>query len=104
MKATMAQRMAYLGAGAGLVVFVLFGIMPGMFVGGAAGLSMAGALVGTPVEPGIVARVILAVSMLTGVLVTGLLIVTATAAAGWMLGTAADVVGRKAHTEVRAHS
>jgi len=96
--------MAYLGVGAGLVVFVLFGIMPGMFVGGAAGLSVAGALVGTPVEPGVVARVILAVSMLTGVLVTGLFIVAATAAAGWLIGTAADALGRKEHAEVRAHS
>ncbi|MGE5893463.1 MAG: hypothetical protein ACM34I_05365 [bacterium] len=95
MKARIANKMAYLGAGAGLVLFAIFGIMPGTFIGGVMGLSLAGALLGTPVEAGVVARVIVAASMLTGVLAAGLIAVTVTSTIGWLLGTVVDALGRK---------
>jgi hypothetical protein len=102
MKTTLGNKMTYLGAGAGLILFALFGIMPGSMLGGAMGLSIAGALFGTPVEPGVLARMLLAVSMLLGVTVSGLIMVTATSAIGWLMGTAVDAVVRKEAKTVEA--
>jgi small-conductance mechanosensitive channel len=78
--------MAYIGAGAGLVLFALFGLMPGSLLGGAAGINIAGWLFGLPLQPGLLSRIIVLVSMLFGILVAGIVIVTATSTAGWLVG------------------
>ena len=86
MKTTIARKAAYLGAGAGMVLFALFGLMPGSLLGGAMGINIAGWLFGLPLEPGLLSRVIVLVSMLMGVLVAGIVIVTATSTIGWIAG------------------
>jgi len=86
MKTTIARKAAYLGAGAGMVLFALFGLMPGSLLGGAMGINIAGWLFGLPLEPGLLSRVIVLVSMLIGVLVAGIVIVTATSTIGWIAG------------------
>ncbi len=87
MKTTGAARKgAYIGAGAGLVLFALFGLLPGSLIGGAAGINVAGWLFGLPLEPSLVSRVIVLMSMLVGVLVAGIVIVTATSTVGWLAG------------------
>lgn len=88
MKTTRAQQGAYLGAGAGLVLFVLFGLVPGSLMGGAVGISFAGMLFGLPLEPGLVSRMIVLTSMLAGVFITAALIVTASSTIGWFIGAA----------------
>jgi hypothetical protein len=86
MKTTMTRQGVYIGAGAGLVLFGLFGILPGSLLGGAAGINVAGMLFGLPLEPGLVSRVIVLASMLVGVLVSGTVIVTASSSIGWLAG------------------
>jgi uncharacterized protein (DUF697 family) len=86
MKTTIARKTAYLGAGAGLVLFALFGLMPGSLLGGAMGINIAGWLFGLPLQPGIFSRMIVLASMLMGVLVAGIVIVTATSSIGWLAG------------------
>jgi small-conductance mechanosensitive channel len=86
MKTTIARKTAYIGAGSGLVLFALFGLLPGSLVGGAMGINIAGWLFGLPLQPGLVSRIIVLASMLTGVLVAGIVIVTAAATAGWLVG------------------
>lgn len=86
MKTTMAKQGAYAGAGAGLVLFGLFGLLPGSLLGGAAGVNIAGMLFGLPLEPGMLSRLIVLVSMFAGVLVTGTAVVTASASLGWLIG------------------
>jgi hypothetical protein len=86
MKTSMAKKGAYLGAGAGLVLFAIFGLLPGSLLGGAAGINIAGWLFGLPLEPGLFSRAIVLVSMLAGVLVAGLVIVTACSTIGWLAG------------------
>lgn len=90
MKTTIARKTAYIGAGAGLVLFALFGLMPGSLLGGAMGINLAGWLFGLPLHPGLVARVIVLVSMLIGVLVAGIVMVTATSTIGWLVGKVLD--------------
>ncbi len=86
MKTAIARKAAYMGAGAGLVLFALFGLMPGSLLGGAAGINIAGWLFGLPLQPGLLSRIIVLVSMLTGILVAGIVIVTATSTVGWLVG------------------
>jgi len=86
MNTSISRRMAYIGAGAGLVLFALFGLMPGSLLGGAAGIHIAGWLFGLPLQPGLLSRTIVLASMLFGILVAGIVIVTATSTVGWLVG------------------
>ena len=86
MKTTIAKKAAYVGAGIGLVLFALFGLLPGSLLGGAAGINIAGWLFGLPLDPGIVSRMIVLAAMLIGVVVAGIVIVTALSTVGWFVG------------------
>lgn len=86
MKTSISRKAAYIGAGAGLVLFALFGLLPGSLLGGAAGIKLAGLLFGLPLEPGIISRSVVLASMLVGGLAAGVTIVTATSSFGWIAG------------------
>ena len=92
MKESITKKVTYVGVGAGLVLFTIFGLFPGLLLGGVAGLSIVGALFGTHVEPGVIARILIALSMLLGVMVSGAIFVTISSAAGWLVGSAIDVL------------
>jgi len=92
MKNTIRQNAMYVGAGAGVVLFAVFGLMPGSFLGGVMGLSIAGALSGGPATPGILSRIIVSISMLTGVLASGLLFTVAGTTIGWLVGVVVDAI------------
>jgi len=95
MKTTMTKQGAYLGAGAGLVVFAVFGLLPGSLLGGAAGISFAGMLFGLPLEPGLLSRAIVLAGMVVGVLVSGIGIVMASTTIGWLAGSALGAIVQK---------
>jgi hypothetical protein len=86
MNTTLPRKTAYIGAGAGLVLFAIFGLLPGSLLGGAMGINIAGWIFGLPLHPGLIARVIVLASMLIGVLVAGIVMVTATSTIGWLVG------------------
>jgi hypothetical protein len=86
MKTTLTKQGAYIGAGAGLVLFAIFGLLPGSLLGGAAGISFAGMLFGLPLDPGLLSRIIVLAGMLVGVLVSGIVIVTTLSTIGWLAG------------------
>lgn len=88
-----ANQITYAGAGAGLVLFALVGLLPGSVLGGAMGLNLVGVLFGYPVTSALLPRLIVSASMLCGVMVTGLMFVVAFSLAGWLLGTVADALG-----------
>ncbi len=90
MKNPLSKKGAYIGAGAGLILFAIFGLLPGSLLGGAAGIKVAGLLFGLPLDPGIIPRVIVLLSMLIGVLVAGIVIVTASSTVGWLAGRLAE--------------
>lgn len=104
MKTSISKKAAYIGAGAGLVLFALFGLLPGSLIGGAVGINIAGWLCGLPLESGLMARAIVLASMLAGVLTAGIAVVTATSSLGWLAGRLAEAVvhGHAAHAEVKA--
>jgi len=86
MKNSISKKSAYIGAGSGLVLFAIFGLLPGSLLGGSAALKFAGMLFGLPPEPGVFLRAMVLGSMLVGILVAGIAIMTATSAAGWLIG------------------
>ncbi len=86
MNTTLSRKTAYIGVGAGMVLFAIFGLLPGSLLGGAAGIKLAGMVFGLPLDPGIISRAIVLASMLAGVMVSGITIVTATATTGWLVG------------------
>jgi hypothetical protein len=92
MKTTLTKQGAYIGAGAGLVLFAMFGLLPGSLLGGAAGIRLAGMFFGLPLDPGIVSRAIVLASMLAGTLVSGVAIVTALSTIGWLVGLAFETI------------
>ncbi len=98
-----ARKGAYIGAGAGLALFGVFGLLPGSLVGGAAGVNIAGLLFGLPLEPGLVSRAIVLASMLVGVTISGIIIVTAASSAGWLVCRIAEaaMTGLPARAEVK---
>ena len=106
MKTMIARKTAYIGAGAGLVLFALFGLMPGSLLGGAMGINIAGWLFGLPLKSGLISRIIVLASMLIGVLVSGIAIVTATSAVGWLVGKVLEsgAHAKEAREEAKAGS
>ncbi len=103
MKNSIAKKAAYIGAGAGLVLFAIFGLLPGSLIGGAMGINIAGMFFGLPLEPGLISRAIVLVSMLVGVLVAGIVIVTATTTVGWLAGRLLEGSAHEEQKEAAAH-
>jgi hypothetical protein len=90
MKTSFAKKGLYVGTGAGLIIFVLFGLLPGSLLGGVAGINIAGWLFGLPLEAGLVSRVIVFMFMLIGTLISGVVIVTGVSVIGWVAGWVID--------------
>ncbi len=88
----LSKKLAYFGAGVGLVLFAIVGLLPGSLLGGVMGLNIVGSIFGFPVTSGVLQRVIVAVSMLLGVMVSGVIFVMGASVAGWLLGTALDAL------------
>jgi hypothetical protein len=99
MKNKLSTKAAYIGAGAGLVLFPIFGLLPGSLLGGAAGIKLSSLLFSLPFEGGLISRAIVLASMLVGVLVSGITLVMATSAAGWLLGRVLDAPDNQATSE-----
>ncbi len=97
-----AKKMAYIGAGAGLVLFAVIGLLPGSFLGGVVGLNIAGSLFGMPVSSALLPRLIVGISMLLGVLVSGIIFISGSTILGWLIGYVIDSLkaGKAAPVEV----
>jgi hypothetical protein len=94
-----AKKGLYVGAGAGLVLFALIGLLPGSFIGGVIGLNIAGSIFGYPVGPQIAARMIVAAAMLSGILVSGIVFTAGLSFAGWAIGSIIDSLMAKKPVE-----
>lgn len=85
-----AKKMALIGAGIGLALFALFGLLQGSVIGGAIGIDIVNSLYSTAQSPTLLARVIIGGSMLAGVIISGIVFVvgfsSVCAAAGYLVG------------------
>lgn len=82
----------YIGGGMGVVLFAIIGLLPGSFIGGVIGLNIAGKLFSMPLESSILPRLIVALSMLSGVMVSALIFTVGASVAGWLIGHVVDTV------------
>jgi len=83
MKTDKAKKGLYIGATAGLILFILIGLLPSSFVGGVLGLRIASYVLGTAVETALLSRAVVGLSMVAGVLVSGVVFIVATSLIGW---------------------
>lgn len=84
------RKAAYAGAGTGLVLFAIFGLLPGSLLGGTLGLKLTGKLFGSPVVYGVLPRVLVGLSMLAGVMLACTAFVLIFSALGWLVGMVVD--------------
>lgn len=94
----------YTGAGIGLIMFAIIGLLPSSFIGGVLGLKIAGQIFGTPLGVELVPRMLVGLSMVLAVLVTGFVFVVGISITGWLAGTLVDTVraGKPAHVGAAA--
>ena len=85
-----AKMTALVGAGAGLVLFAVIGLLYGSFIGGIAGLNIAGGLFGFPVTSAVLPRLIVSISMILGIFISGIFFVGGPTIIGWLIGRAID--------------
>jgi len=100
----MAKKGLYVGTGAGLVLFALVGLLPGSLIGGVIGLKVVGSIFGGPLGSAILPRIILALSMVTGVMVSATVCLLGSGMIGYSMGFLMDSVrsGQKAGVEAPA--
>jgi hypothetical protein len=95
----MANNGLYIGAGVGLTLFALIGLLPGSFIGGIIGLNIAGSIFGLPLHADVLPRIIVGMSMVLGVMFSAVLFVVGCSVAGWFLGDVVDALRQGAPAE-----
>jgi len=99
---TARKMMTYFGAGAGLVLFAIMGLLPGSLLGGVVGLNMAGGLFGFPVSSELMPRLIVGMSMVIGIIVSAVLFLAGGSSLGWLIGCLIDAT--KVERAAEAHA
>lgn len=95
MKKNMTRIGAYTGTAAGLMLYAVFGLLPGLFLGGVMGMNLATALLGTPVFTSYLARLIVGGSMVAGIMITCVIYVVGMTSLGWLIGRSADALAER---------
>lgn len=97
------QKGLYVGTGIGLILFVLVGLLSGSLIGGVIGLKVAGLIFGSPLEGALLARVIVVISMLSGVFVSALVFIGGMGFLGWAAGYIYDATAKIGVEALQAH-
>ena len=91
-----------IGAIAGTILFAVFGLVPGAYLGSYAALAVLAAAIGGPVEPTLIMRTLIVVGALLGVGFSALVGIVGGALGGTFLGYVADAVfGEKKAEEIK---
>jgi len=91
LKKEMSNKGLYIGTGAGMVLFAISGLLPGSFIGGSIGVSIAANIFGAPLGTSLLPKLIVAISMLLGVLTAGVIFIIGTSSLGWLIGHIIEV-------------
>ena len=91
---SLASKGLYVGTGAGLVLFILMGFLPSSLIGGVVGLKVVGWMYGT-FQATIISRLVLAVCMMAGILVSATLFTVGAGLMGWSVGGMMDAIRSK---------
>lgn len=83
-----AKKGLYVGTGAGIVLFALVGLLPGSFIGGLIGMTIAKWIFGAELLGAVLPRLVVAVGMVAGVVGAAIVFVLG----GGMLGYAGGFI------------
>ena len=81
-----ARKAGLAGAGIGLLLFLFVGLLYGSLIGGTMGLEIVNSVFHEAAGVTLLSRVIVAASMLAGVIVSGIVFVGLFSAIGWVAG------------------
>jgi len=91
-----------IGAVTGIILFAVFGLVPGAYLGSYAAIAALAAMTGGPVEPTLIMRMLIVVGALVGIGVSALVGIVGGALAGTGLGYVADAVfGHKKAEDIK---
>ena len=96
-----------IGAGLGVLAFLVFGIVPGFYFGSYGTLILLSHLAGGPVEPTTIVRMLTVVGIMLGIFCVGAVSIVLGSVFGTAMGYVVDVIGSlgraKEAEEVKAH-
>ena len=96
-----------IGAGLGVLAFLVFGIVPGFYFGSYGTLVLLSHLAGGPVEPTTIVRMLTVVGIMLGIFCVGAVSIVLGSVFGTAMGYVVDVIGSlgraKEAEEVKAH-
>ena len=81
-----AKKAGLAGAVIGLGLFAVVGVLYGSLIGGTMGLGIVNSVLGVAAGATLISRVIVAGSMLAGVIVSGIMFITVCTSVGWLTG------------------
>jgi len=97
-----------IGAGLGVLAFLVFGIVPGFYFGSYGTLILLSHLAGGSVEPTTIVRMLTVVGIMLGIFCTGAVSIVLGSVFGTAMGYVVDVIGSLGKTketaEVKAHN
>ena len=97
-----------IGAGLGVLAFLVFGIVPGFYFGSYGTLVLLSHLAGGPVEPTTIVRMLTVIGIMLGIFCVGAVSIVLGSVFGTAMGYVVDVVGSlgraKETKEVKAHN
>jgi hypothetical protein len=97
-----------IGAGLGVLAFLVFGIIPGFYFGSYGTLVLLSHLAGGPVEPTTIVRMLTVVGIMLGIFCVGAVSIVLGSVFGTAMGYVVDVIGSlgraKEAEEAKAHN
>lgn len=93
-----------IGAALGGIAFLIFGVLPGFFFGSYGTLLVLKHLVGGPVEPTVIVRMVVAVGILLGIVCIGSVSVVLGSILGTGIGYAVEAVSASAEVKETAEA
>ena len=97
-----------IGAGIGVLTFLVFGIVPGFYFGSYGTLVLLSHLAGGPVEPTTIVRMLTVIGIMLGIFCVGAVSIVLGSVFGTAMGYVVDVIGSlcraKETEEVKAHN
>jgi len=97
-----AKKAGLVGACIGLVLFAVVGILYGSLIGGTMGLGIVNTVLGVAAGATLVSRLVVAASMLAGVIVSGIMFITVCTSAGWLAGYIIGAIREPKASEIKS--
>lgn len=98
------KTFAYVGAGIGLTLFALFGLMYGSFFGGIIGLQINGQLFESATDFGLLQKLVVLLGVLFGVLLAAITCVAGSSLICYLLGSVIDLFQAETKSVTKSNS